>query len=205
MKLQGFINQEDMEGNEVGWLSADGKEHIQSIPENSSVLAVLPSGFDANLMVPRLESPDCMGAIKELVDRLHHTGIVTGSLPFLQSVLDREHLESTVTGDGIAFPHARCRSASKLGLAFGLSQEGVSFGSEAFPGKVRIIALLAVPVIGEVPYIPLLARLAGLFHDKIFKSGLLRCGTPEEMCGCLARSMRRIFTEEFTPTTGGGL
>jgi mannitol/fructose-specific phosphotransferase system IIA component (Ntr-type) len=189
----------------VGRLSEERNNPIQKVLDDCPLAAGLPAGFDLNLMVPKIQSLDRMGAIKELVDRLHSTGFVTGSLPFLQSVLDREHLESTVMADGIAFPHARCRSAANLGLAFGLSENGVSFGSDKFPGKVRIIALLAVPVIGEVPYIPLLSKLAGLFHHREFKSSLLSCGTPEEMAGCLSRNMHRKFFDEFTPTFGGGL
>ena len=38
------------------------------------------------------DPPDRMGAIKEMVDRLHRTGCVTDSLAFLQSVLDRESM-----------------------------------------------------------------------------------------------------------------
>ena len=189
----------------MGGLSEERKKPIENVVDDCPVAAGLPAGFDLNLMVPKIQSLDRMGAIKELVDRLHNTGFVTGSLPFLQSVLDREHLESTVMGDGIAFPHARCRSAAKLGLAFGLSENGISFGSDEFPGKVRIIALLAVPVIGEVTYIPLLSKLAGLFHHLEFKSSLLSCGTPEEMAGCLSRCIHRNAFDEFTVTFGGGL
>jgi hypothetical protein len=84
-------------------------------------------------MVPDLQSPDRMGAIKEMVDRLHRAGCVTDSLAFLQSVLDREDLESTVLEKGVAFPHARCRSTTRLDVAFGISRQGVDFHSERYP------------------------------------------------------------------------
>ncbi len=67
--------------------------------------------FHPETMVESLKPRDRMGAIKALVNRLHGAGYVTDSLRFLQSVLDREDLESTVAGNGVAFPHARCRSA----------------------------------------------------------------------------------------------
>ena len=165
---------------------------------------VMPLDFEAGLVIPNIIAVDRMGAIKELVDRLHRTGFVVNSLPFLQSVLDREHLESTVMAAGIAFPHARCRSVSKLGLAFGLSQQGVAFGSERFPAPVNIIALMAVPVIGDTPYIPLLAKLASLFQDTDFRPGLMRCGTSEEMCGYLSRRLNENLTDELTATSDGG-
>ncbi len=165
---------------------------------------VLPLDFEAGLVIPNIRSTERMGAIKELVDRLHLIGFVANSLPFLQSVLDREHLESTVMATGIAFPHARCRSVSKLGLAFGLSRHGVAFGSERFPAPVNIIALMAVPVIGDSPYIPVLAKLASLFQDTDFRPGLMRCGTPEEICGYLSRRLNEKIANELTPTPDGG-
>ena len=66
-------------------------------------LSAVLSG-DQGLMVPDLESRDRMGAIKELVDRMHLEGSVIDSLAFLQSVMDREDVESTVVGAGVAFP-----------------------------------------------------------------------------------------------------
>lgn len=145
--------------------------------------------FDPALMVPGLRSQDRMGAIKEMVDRLHRTGCVTDSLAFLQSVLDREDLESTVLGKGIAFPHARCRSATHLGMAFGISRNGVDFYSERYPQRVHLICLLAVPVIGEEGHLYLQGTLAGLFRNRGVRSGLLGCHSAQEMCRYLSRSV----------------
>ena len=63
---------------------------------------------------------DQSNAIKELVDRMHNAGWVDDSLSFLQSVLVREDLESTVVTEGIAFPHARSHAVKRLGAAFGV-------------------------------------------------------------------------------------
>ena len=156
----------------------------QRSPDRAS--SVLP--LDRSLMVPALQSQDRMGAIKELVDCMHRAGCVTDSLSFLQSVLDREDLESTVLGTGVAFPHTRCRSVPRLGVAFGISREGVDFYSEYCPHPVHLICLLAVPVCEAEGYLPLLGRLTGLFQDSQFRSGLVDCHTPEEMYRFLSRS-----------------
>ena len=145
--------------------------------------------FDPALMVPDLQSPDRMGAIKEMVNRLHSAGCVTDSLAFLQSVLDREDLESTVLEEGVAFPHARCRSTTRLDVVFGISRQGVDFHSERYPQRVHLLCLLAVPVIGEEDHLHLLGMLAGRFRDRTFRSGLLRCHTSEEMYRFLCRSV----------------
>ena len=143
--------------------------------------------FNPVSMVPDLRSQDRMGAIKELVDRMHEVGWVTDSLVFLQSVLDREDLESTVVRPGIAVPHARCRAAAQLGVALGISRNGIVFHLEHDSERVHLICLLAVPVIGGGSYLPLLGVLAGLFQDQAFYLGLLGCRTSEDMYRFLAR------------------
>lgn len=146
-------------------------------------------GFHPTTMVPNLESRDRMGAIKALVNRLHGSGYVTDSLRFLQSVLDREDLESTAVGNGIAFPHARCGSAAHLGMALGISNHGVDFHSDLYPEPVRLICLVAVPAEGDIRYLPLLGYLCRLFHEDITGT-FLESRTAEQMNRLLLRQMR---------------
>ncbi len=108
----------------------------------------LRAWVDPRLMVPDLVSMDRMGAIKELVDPMHETGWVDDSLGFLQAVLEREDLQSTVVDSGVAFPHARSRSVRRLGAAVGLSREGINLGSVAEPRVVHLICLFAIPTHG---------------------------------------------------------
>lgn len=145
--------------------------------------------LDSALMVPDLRSQDRMGCIKELVDRMHRARCVTDSLSFLQSVLDREDLESTVVGPGVAFPHARCRLATRLGTAFGISRCGIDFRSESHPHRVHLVCLLAVPTAGDGAYLPLLSVLTRFFQDLESRSGLMACHTPEEMYRFLSTSV----------------
>lgn len=146
-------------------------------------------GFHPATMVRNLEPRDRMGAIKALVNRLHGSGYVTDSLRFLQSVLDREDLESTAVGNGIAFPHARCGSAAHLGMALGISTRGVDFHSDTHPEPVRLICLVAVPAEGDIRYLPLLGYLCRLFHEE-FTETFLESRTTEEMNRLLLRQMR---------------
>ena len=146
--------------------------------------------FQPGTMVESLEPRDRMGAIKALVNRLHGAGYVTDSLRFLQSVLDREDLESTVVGNGVAFPHARCRSAAHLGMALGISPYGVDFHSETHPEPVRLICLVSVPGEGDIRYLPLLGYLCRLFHEDFF-AAFLKSRTAEEMNCLLLRQMSR--------------
>ena len=146
--------------------------------------------FHPGTMVENLEPRDRMGAIKALVNRLHGAGYVNDSLRFLQSVLDREDLESTVVGNGVAFPHARCGSAAHLGMALGISPHGVDFHSPRHPEPVRLICLVAVPGEGDIRYLPLLGYLCRLFHED-FVASFLKSRTAGEMNRMLLRQMSR--------------
>jgi mannitol/fructose-specific phosphotransferase system IIA component (Ntr-type) len=157
-------------------------------PSGRVGLAVQP---EPELMVPDLRSVDRMGAIKEMVDRLYRAGCVTDSLSFLQSVLAREALESTVVGDGVALPHARSRSATRLGMAVGLSRAGVDFQSGAKDSRIYLVCLLAVPVLRDEGYLSCLGVLAGLFQDTVFRSGLRACRTHDEMCKHLSGGLQK--------------
>lgn len=174
------------DGGWTGWgpnLHGTGEPRPASGWAGDHLPAVLPG--DPGLMVPELESRDRMGAIKELVDRMHLEGCVSDSLAFLQSVMDREDVESTVVGAGVAFPHARCRSVTRLAAALGISRQGVEFPTNGDIEQVHIICLLGVPVIGSGGYLPLLGALTALFGDGTFRSGFLGCRTSEQMRGFL--------------------
>ena len=92
-----------------------------------SGLADISRLVDKVVLVPRLRADTKIGAIKELVDRLHHEGAVSDSLRFLQAVLERDDLQSTVIGESIALPHARSSAVTRLGIAVGLAPEQISY------------------------------------------------------------------------------
>lgn len=156
--------------------------------------------IDANLMIPQLRSQDRMGAIKELVDRFYQLGHVTDSLRFLQAVLDREDLESTVLGKGVALPHARCRSVAQPSLALGLSQSGIPFHSESHPKPVHVICMLAMPEAVPMVYLPFLGQLAEVFQATEFRKDLLACQTPEDMKLFFVRCLSRVRDQRFSPS-----
>jgi mannitol/fructose-specific phosphotransferase system IIA component (Ntr-type) len=138
------------------------------------------------LMVPSLCSDTKIGAIKELVDRLHDQGIVQDSLSFLQSVLERENQQSTILHDGVALPHARSRSVRELGVALGIARQPIDFPSGDDRRPVRVICLVAVPAQTRDPYLPLLATLAGTFSDQGLREALLHSTTADELHALLA-------------------
>jgi PTS system fructose-specific IIC component len=141
-----------------------------------------------------------MGAIKELVDRLYQSGHVKDSLRFLQAVLDREDLESTVLGRGVALPHARCRSVAQPSLALGISQIGIPFHAEAHPKPVQVVCMLAMPEAVPIAYLPFLGQLAEVFQGAEFHENLLACKTALQMKRFFVSSLSRVCDTRFSPS-----
>ena len=134
-----------------------------------------------DLLIPQLEADSKIGTIKELVDRLHLGGVVTDSLSFLQSVLERENLQSTILGGDVALPHARSRTVSTLGLALGTTTQPIDFPSGDDRCAVQMICLIAIPAHAPDLYLSLLASLARTLADADLKHGLLHASSASEM------------------------
>ncbi len=137
--------------------------------------------IDPELLIPDLSADSKIGAIKKLVDRLHARGIVRDSLSFLQSVLERESLQSTILSNDIALPHARSRAVNELGMAMGVAQRPIDFPSGDDRQPIHLICLIAVPTHAPDLYLALLATLARTFNDAEFKSALLSATSAEEL------------------------
>lgn len=136
---------------------------------------------DPALFLPELAATTKIGAIKELVDRMHARGIVEDSLSFLQSVLEREQLQSTILGSQVALPHARSRGVRSLGLALGLTATPIDFPSGDERQSVRLICLIAVPAHAPDSYLHLLGSLARLLSQTQRKDALLRAQSAQHM------------------------
>jgi fructose-specific phosphotransferase system IIA component len=114
--------------------------------------------------------------IKELVDTLIDAGDIEKRHrnKLIEALMARESLGSTAIGQGIAIPHAKSDSVTKLVAAFGLSKKGVDFDS--LDGEpVNIFFLLLAPQDSAGPHLKALARIARLLKDKYFRDNLRMC------------------------------
>jgi fructose-specific phosphotransferase system IIA component len=127
--------------------------------------------------------------IKELVDLLIAAGdIDKGSRSkVIDSLMERESLGSTAIGQGIAIPHAKSDSVSKLVGAFALSKKGVDFDS--LDGEpVYIFFLLVAAQDSAGPHLKALARISRIFKEKYFRDNLRSCSDEKDII--------RVITQE---------
>ena len=82
-------------------------------------------------IVPKLGAVDRDGVIDELVSALIEAGAADASSKdaLVKKFLDREAKGSTGFGKGVAVPHAKHPSITRMAAAIGLSAEGVDFNA----------------------------------------------------------------------------
>ncbi|MGB4705255.1 MAG: PTS sugar transporter subunit IIA [Candidatus Saccharicenans sp.] len=93
-------------------------------------------------IISDLKSRDRLEAIEELLDSLVRLKLINNKNLTLTRIIDRENLESTALGHGIAVPHARVDTESQIAVAVGRSAEGIDF--EAPDGQPVHLIILVV-------------------------------------------------------------
>ena len=64
-----------------------------------------------------------------MVELLESSPHILDKNNLLENLIERERLETTGIGDGIALPHARTDSVSQLVIGFGRSDQGIEYDS----------------------------------------------------------------------------
>ena len=132
---------------------------ITDILAADSIIAALPGRTKAEI-------------IEELADVVvrGHPEIDRGRL--VQALEDRERLNSTALGDGIAIPHGKLPGLRQVVAAFGRCLGGVDFNS--LDGKpTHLFFLLVAPEDSAGAHLKALARISRLLKDESFRRRLI--------------------------------
>jgi len=89
----------------------------------------------------------------------------------LQVLLEREKLQSTGIGDGVAIPHGKMAGLSRLVASFARSKGGVDFDS-IDGNPTHLFFLLVVPEHSGGQHLKALARISRFFRDAAFRKAL---------------------------------
>jgi PTS system nitrogen regulatory IIA component len=98
----------------------------------------------------------------------------------LEVLLEREALQSTGIGEGVAIPHGKMVGLDRLVASFARSVDGVDF--ESIDGQAtHHFFLLVVPEHSGGQYLKALARISRFFRDAAFRQQLNEVGTLEDV------------------------
>jgi PTS system nitrogen regulatory IIA component len=89
----------------------------------------------------------------------------------LEVLLEREALQSTGIGEGVAIPHGKMAGLGRLVASFARSSEGVDFDS-IDNRSTHHFFLLVVPEHSGGQYLKALARISRFFRDATFRQQL---------------------------------
>ncbi len=113
---------------------------------------------DENLVVFDLKATSKDKVIEELVALASASNMIKDYDELLADIKEREDLVTTGVGYGVAFPHAKTRSAKGIVIAFGRSNHGIDF--DAMDHKpVKLFFLIAAPEDTIGAHLNVMARL----------------------------------------------
>ena len=109
----------------------------------------------------------------------HHRGEIDRAR-LVQALEDRERLNSTALGEGVAIPHGKLPGLKRVVAAFGRSAAGVDFSS--LDGKpTHLFFLLVAPEDSAGAHLKALARISRLLKDTSFRGRLMSAPNRAEL------------------------
>jgi PTS system nitrogen regulatory IIA component len=99
----------------------------------------------------------------------------------LRVLEEREALQSTGIGEGVAIPHGKLPGLHRLIASFARSREGVDFDSiDGLP--TQLFFLLVVPEHSGGQHLKALARISRFFRDAAFRTRLHEAQSSDDVC-----------------------
>ena len=133
-------------------------------------------------------------AIRELIKEVPSSNKIHDKEELIKRVLEREQIETTGIGEGIAIPHARTDAVEGISICLGISPKGINYGS-IDDKPVHILILLAASESAHDAYLNTLAGVASLFNDRKFCQDVIRCKDPAKVLRLLTERERTIRTQ----------
>lgn len=89
-----------------------------------------------------------------------------------EAILGRESERPTVMGNGLAFPHARIKGFSGIGMALAVLSRPISFG-DGGSEEVSAVCMIVVPQEAPMVTLKVMSRIAQFFKSAANRSALL--------------------------------
>jgi PTS system nitrogen regulatory IIA component len=123
-------------------------------------------------VVARLTGRSKAEVIEELADVVAARHPEIDRTRLVLALEDRERLNSTALGEGVAIPHGKLVGVKRVVAAFGRSPAGVDFSS--LDGKpTHLFFLLVAPEDSAGAHLKALARISRLLKDEGFRARLM--------------------------------
>jgi len=132
-----------------------------------------------------LESDTKDGVLAEMAGALGDAVPAVDREKLLRVLVEREALQSTGIGEGVAIPHGKMGGLDRLLASFARCKSGLDF--ESIDGQpTQLFFLLVVPEHSGGQHLKALARISRFLRDGGFRERLLEVEKPEDVFVAIA-------------------
>ena len=136
--------------------------------------------LDKRLILPEITSRTKEGVLREMVHSLAQVEEQVSEDRLMEVLLQRESLESTGIGEGLAIPHGKSREVNKILASFGRSLPGMDF--QSLDGKpTHLFFMLIAPHNSAGMHLKALAKISRWMKDSAFRQRLMEARSAEEI------------------------
>ena len=142
-------------------------------------------------VIPNLGARVKRDVLSEMADALAKVEPQIEADRLLEVLLEREALQSTGIGEGVAIPHGKMAGLDRLVASFARSREGVDFDS--IDGQpTHHFFLLVVPEHSGGQYLKALARISRFFRDAAFRQQLTDADSKDAIIRAIAEEDTKL-------------
>jgi len=145
----------------------------------------------SSALIPELGVTTKREVLAEMASALSKVEPQIEATRLLEVLLDRETLQSTGIGEGVAIPHGKMPGLDRLVATFARSSEGVDF--ESIDGQLtHHFFLLVVPEHSGGQYLKALARISRFFRDAAFRQQLTAAAGVDDIIAAIAEEDTKL-------------
>jgi len=127
-----------------------------------------------------VKSKNKISVIQEVLELAATSEKISNKHRLFESIMEREQLQTTGVGFGLAIAHAKTDDVEGVVLSLGISKDGVDYDS--LDGKpVHIIFLLTAATDKNTEYLSVLAKIARIFKEKDFREAVIHAGSSADV------------------------
>lgn len=121
--------------------------------------------FNIKTIIPALEAKTKQEVISSLVEIIEKENKIPEGVNILSSIIERETVDSTGVGSGLALPHASIRDLNKIITAVARIPDGIDFVAQDRKPVFFAIMICYPPTQSSV-YLSLISSISKVFHKK---------------------------------------
>ncbi len=136
--------------------------------------------FNMRTIIPSLEAKTKQEVISALVEVIEKENKIPEGVNILSSIIERESVDSTGLGNGLALPHAGIRDLNKIITAVARIPDGIDFVAQDRK-PVFFSIMICYPPSQNSVYLSLAASISKVFHKKENIQTIMKQTTSKEI------------------------